>query len=48
MNWLKVISAILQAGPEVLKLIEAIAKAFQSLPKEHQDAIREVAAKLPG
>ena len=51
MNWLKILSLILQAGPEVLQLIAVIVKAFQALPGEHQDAIRKAvavcAAKAP-
>ena len=49
MNWLSIVKLILQLGPVAVQLLEAILKAFNALPEEHQTnllaAIEQVASK---
>lgn len=51
MNWLSIVKLVLQLGPVAVQLLEAILKAFNALPEEHQAnllaAIEMVAAKTP-
>jgi len=47
MFWLQIILALVQCAPEEVAAIQAVVKAFHSLPEEHQTNVQSALGKLP-